>query len=275
MQSLILLSVLGCSFAAPFLQDTPEVVAEKARFNQLWQAQAAAAAAAPDPVPATVTAHVHHAQPTHTAHVHHVQPTHTALFTPRWTGPVAATIPAGVPGSVSQVPDTADVAAERSRFLAAFRAQVAATTGQQFAAPAVAVPASVPAPAPVQMAAIPEIPAKWMGPLAATIPAGVNGQLIQVADTADVAAARDAFLASYNAALAATQPAALSTQFTPSVASEPAVHPRWNGPFAATVPAGVPGSVSQVSDTADVAAATAAFQQAYNAALSATTGQRF
>merc|ERR1712098_665286 len=142
------------------------------------------------------------------------------MGTPRWTGPVAATIPAGVPGSVSQVPDTADVAAERSRFLAAFRAQVAATTGQQFAA-------------------------------------------------------RDAFLASYNAALAATQPAALSTQFTPSVASEPAVHPRWNGPFAATVPAGVPGSVSQVSDTADVAAATAAFQQAYNAALSATTGQRF
>merc|ERR1712212_1198692 len=76
MHALILLSVVGCSVAAPFLQDTPEVVAEKARFNQLWQAQAAAAAAAPDPVQSAAayvpTHNVHHAQPAH----HHVQPAH-------------------------------------------------------------------------------------------------------------------------------------------------------------------------------------------------------
>ena len=51
--------------------------------------------------------------------------------------------------------------------------------------------------------------------------------------------------------------------------------PKWTGPVAATVPAGLPGSVSQVGPTADVAAATNAFYQAYSAAVAATTGQRF
>merc|ERR1712098_773057 len=126
--------------------------------NQLWQAQAAAAAAAPDPVPATVTAHVHHAQPTHTAHVHHVQPTHTAVFTPRWTGPVAATIPAGVPGSVSQVPDTPEVAAARSAFLATYNAAFGAvrpTITTHF------TPSVVSAPQAVSIT-------RWNGPFAAT-----------------------------------------------------------------------------------------------------------
>merc|ERR1712212_168829 len=200
MQALIVLSVLGCSFAAPFLQDTPEVVAERARFNQLWQAQAAAAAAAPDPVQSAAayvpTHNVHHAQPAH----HHAQPAHHhAQPAPRWTGPVAATVPVGVQGAVSQVADTADVAAERARFFNAYKAQVAATTGQQIAIPS-------------------------------------------------------------------------AHHFTPSVASAPALQPRWTGPMAATVPAGVHGSVAQVPQTADVAQATAAFQQAYRAAVAATTG---
>merc|ERR1719423_13494 len=42
-----------------------------------------------------------------------------------WTGPVAATIPAGLPGAGPNVADTADVAAATSAFNAAFRAQLA------------------------------------------------------------------------------------------------------------------------------------------------------
>jgi len=256
MQALIVLSVLGCSYALPLVQDTPEVVAERARFNQLWKAQAAAAAAAPDPVSHAATAHVQ-------AH-HHAQPAHVAPHTTRWTGPMAATVPAGVQGALSQVGHTADVAAERNAFFNAYKAQVALTSGTPVASPV------------MHSNAISAPPAKWTGPVAATVPAGVNGKLQQVAETADVSAARNAFIASYNAALARAAPAAVTHQFTPSVASAPApAQPRWTGPMAATVPAGVQGSVSQVGQTADVAAATAAFQQAYSAAIAATTGRRF
>lgn len=269
MRVLIVLSVLGCAFAAPFLQDTPEVVAERARFTQLWNAQAAAAAAAPDT----------HAGVSHRSSVpsHHHQPAatfHTTHNTGKWTGPVAATVPAGLPGSVSQVQDTGDVSAARNAFLAAYRAQVAATTGQQVAAPSHTHNFR---PAATHFNAIPAAPQKWTGPVAATVPAGVNGQITPVSDTAEVSAARNAFLASYNAAVAATRPAQHSVHQHHSFQAAPVqpVQPRWTGPVAATIPAGLPGSTSQVSQTADVAAATAAFQNAYSAAVAATTGRRF
>merc|ERR1719427_2160416 len=110
---------MGCALAAPFLQDTPEVVAEKARFQQLWNAQAAAAAAAPDdPVHHVVAAAP--VQTFHHAPVHHAPVHHAAHFNAipapvlKWAGPVAATVPAGVNGVLTPVADTADVASARA-----------------------------------------------------------------------------------------------------------------------------------------------------------------
>merc|ERR1712119_211196 len=208
MQSLVILSVLGCAFAAPFLQYTPEVAAARARFTQLYNAQAAAAAAAPDDPNHAATV-VHFVQPTH----HFVQPT------------------------------------------------------QHFVQPAIPHHGST-------------VITKWAGPVAATVPAGINGQITPVGDTADVAAARRSFEAAYNAALVAT---GVTARVAPQPTFHAVTHPqhvaqpqlRWTGPVAATVPAGVPGSVSQVAETADVAAANAAFQRAYSQAVAATTGRRF
>merc|ERR1712212_25683 len=259
MQALIVLSVLGCSFAAPFLQDTPEVVAEKARFNQLWQAQAAAAAAAPDPVQSAAayvpTHNVHHAQPAH----HHVQPahvpTHTAQHTTSWD---------------SLFPSSTN------------------THTHHHQQPA------------VRMNALPAPVAKWTGPVAATVPAGVDGKITQVPETAEVAAARNAFIASYNAALSrAPQPSQTSqhTQssrhhFKPAPAPRPAPRPapattswshpapaqtRWSNPAPAHAPAPAQAhrSFAQAVEVADIGAAHAAFTQAYANAVSANIGQRF
>jgi len=209
MQSLVLLSVLGCACAVPFLRDTPEVVAEKARFQQLWNAQAAAAAAAPDDpvahVVAAAPAHTFHSVPTHHSTFHHT-PTHVA--------------------------------------------------------------------APVHhVNAIPAATLKWSGPVAATVGAGVNGQIVPVSDTADVQAATAKFNAAYANALRATGNAVVVSHNPQPIhfAPAPVVQARWTGPVAATVPAGIHGS-GPVMDTADVAAATAAFQQAYAAAVRATSG---
>merc|ERR1719209_736402 len=137
-------------------------------------------------VPAGVN--VHHAA----AHVpHHI------AGAQRWTGPVAATVPAGVTG-LNQVPDTADVQAATRSFLAAYQAQLAATGAAapvQAWAPAAPVQTWAPA-APVQT--------RWTGPMAATVPAGVHCSPMQVAQTADVAAATQAHFAAHQHALRAT-----------------------------------------------------------------------
>ncbi|KAK4317850.1 hypothetical protein Pmani_011089 [Petrolisthes manimaculis] len=39
---------------------------------------------------------------------------------------------------------------------------------------------------------------RWSGPVAATVPAGVGGQIVQVPDTYEVKAARNAFFDAYN-----------------------------------------------------------------------------
>lgn len=268
----VFVALLGCVSASPFLQDTPEVVAERARFVQLWNAQAAAAAAAPDDgFTRNAPAQRYVAQNTN---VHVFQ-------SPKWTGPVAATIPAGVQGSAAQVADTAEVTAARNAFLAAYRAQVAATTGQhvapQFSSHNTGHYTPVqhtfqPAPA---FNAIQAAPQKYSGPFAATIPAGVNGQIIPVSDTAEVVAARNAFLAAYNNALAATSPAVQNTNVRSHQYVAQPQPAKYTGPFASTIPAGLPGAGYQVAQTADVAAATAEFTRAYNAAVAATTGRRF
>merc|ERR1712106_1207172 len=113
--------------------------------------------------------------------VHHAAVPHYQLAgTQRWTGPVAATVPAGVTG-LNQVPETAAVKAAKASFLAAFKAQLAATGN---VSPVVAVRKSWAPAVPVQ--------ARWTGPMASTAPAGVHGVPMQLAQTADVAAATQA-----------------------------------------------------------------------------------
>merc|ERR1712243_411963 len=135
MNALIILAVLGYACGAPHIThlgvaDTPEVAAAKARFFQTYNQQAAAArAASPQqatfvqqqprwtgPMAHTVPAgvNVHHAA----VNAFHV-PAAVTHVTQKWTGPVAATIPAGVQG-LNQVPNTADVQAATRSFLAAY-----------------------------------------------------------------------------------------------------------------------------------------------------------
>merc|ERR1711970_1232685 len=213
MNALVILAVLGYACGAPQhhvgVADTPEVAAAKARFFQTYNAQAAAARAA-SPQQATVV----HQQPRWTGPMAHTVPAgvnvhHAAAVVPhyhvqgsvtqKWTGPVAATIPAGVQG-LNQVPDTADVQAATRSFLAAYNAQLAATASR---APVVAVHQAA---VPVQTwAPAAPVQARWTGPVAATIPAGVHGAPMQVAQTADVAAATQAHFAAHQHALRATQ----------------------------------------------------------------------
>merc|ERR1712128_112913 len=192
--ALVILAVLGFACGAPqhhgSVADTAEVALAKARFFQAYNARLAAS-----PQQAIFV----HQQPRWTgamAHtvpagvnVHHAAVPHYQLAgTQRWTGPVAATVPAGVTG-LNQVPGTAAVKAAKASFLAAFKAQLAATGN---VSPVAAVRSWAPA-APVQSWA-PAVPmqARWTGPMASTVPAGVHGAPMQLAQTADVAAATQA-----------------------------------------------------------------------------------
>nr|XP_027238131.1 cuticle protein CP1876-like [Penaeus vannamei] len=171
MTPLVFLAVLGVCSAGPFTGYTPEVQAERARFFQSFSA--AQAAAAPQ------QAYYHHAAAPQQALYHHAAPVQ-----PKWTGPVAATVPAGVDGTITPVSDTHEVAAARNAFNSAYQAQLRATVG---AVPAVHAhaPAHHHAPAVPQHSfhhAAPVQP-KWTGPVAATVPAGLPGSSPQVADT--------------------------------------------------------------------------------------------
>lgn len=179
------MAMLGVCLAAPFIPDAPDVAAEKARFFQVFQAAHAAA------IPKTT---VFNAVP-------------QQAFNPapaKWTGPPAATIPAGLPGSTPNVADTADVSAARNAFFNAYQAQLAATIPKTpqtqsfhstFRAPA---HTPVHTPAPVQQ--------RWTGPFAATIPAGLPGSVAQVADTPEVAAAKQAFFNTFQHQVSALGP---------------------------------------------------------------------
>merc|ERR1719369_1414464 len=149
MNPLIVLTVLGMASAFPHIPDTPEVAAAKAQFFATYRAQAAAAAAAPDIA-------------THAQQVNH--PNTFGAPAQKWTGPVAATVPAGVQG-INQVADTADVQAATNAFLAAYQAQLSAVGGVQPVASARA-----PAFHQAGAAAAPVSPQRWTGPVAATIP---------------------------------------------------------------------------------------------------------
>ncbi|ROT67710.1 calcified cuticle protein CP19.0 isoform B [Penaeus vannamei] len=96
----------------------------------------------------------------------------------------------------------------------------------------------------------------WYGPVAATVPAGVDGTITPVGDTHEVAAARAAFNNAYQAQLRATVGAAPAVHsYAPTyhhAHAAPQHQPKWTGPVAATVPAGLPGSAPQVADTPEV-----------------------
>ncbi|XP_042229444.1 cuticle protein CP1876-like [Homarus americanus] len=201
MRTLVVLAVVGVCSAFPFIPDNPDVAAEKARFFQAFKAaEAAALPRFPSPHQSHDTGHY---TPTRygTSHYNPPQYTHTPAQ-PKWTGPVAATVPAGVDGTLTPVSDTRDVAAARNTFFNTYRSQVAATLG---AAPrphggAVqyqAAPSYRPAPS---------YQPKWTGPLASTIPAGLPGSTNQVADTPEVAAAKHSFHNTYQRQAAAAAP---------------------------------------------------------------------
>lgn len=153
--------MVGACSAFPFIPDAPDVAAEKARFFQAYEA----ALPATPPKPADP---------------------------PKWYGPLASSVPAGLPGSQPVVNPTADVAAARNAFFNTYNAQVAAVAplskGPVFkVVPVVATGA-------------------WTGPMAASVPAGLPGSGPNVADTADVLNAKTAFFDTYNKQVAAVAP---------------------------------------------------------------------
>nr|XP_053635081.1 uncharacterized protein LOC128690430 [Cherax quadricarinatus] len=338
MRTLVILAVLGVCSAVPSIGDTPEVAAEKARFFQAFRA--AEASAKPH--------YNAHQQAHNTGHYNPHQYNHGKYnpghyHQPKWTGPVAATIPAGVDGTITPVSDTRDVSAARNAFFNAYQSQLAATAGR--------------APSPHYQGAPSYTPSyhhqpKWTGPVAATVPAGLPGSH-PVVDTPEVAAAKHSFFSTYQRQAAAAAPptradedqeriqygsllshnnimrtlvilavlgvcsAVPSIGDTPEVAAEKArffqafraaeasakphynahqqAHntghynphqynhgkynpghyhqPKWTGPVAATIPAGVDGTITPVSDTRDVSAARNAFFNAYQSQLAATAGR--
>ncbi|XP_066942150.1 cuticle protein CP1499-like [Macrobrachium rosenbergii] len=48
---------------------------------------------------------------------------------PKWTGPLASSVPAGVDGAITQVSETSEVSAARSAFFNAYQQQLAAVAG--------------------------------------------------------------------------------------------------------------------------------------------------
>ncbi|XP_071551803.1 cuticle protein CP1499-like [Panulirus ornatus] len=160
---------------------------------------------------------------------------YSAPAQPKWVGPVASSVPAGVNGKVIPVSDTPEVAAARNAFFRAYQNQLAAVSGPRYgsghagpsfthAAPAhsysvsthVSAPVHVPA-APVHVPAAPvHIPAahvhvsggSYGAPAVHVTAHGYHGAPTQVGDTPEVAAAKAEFFRTYErqAAAAAAAP---------------------------------------------------------------------
>lgn len=208
----VVLAVLGACSAFPFIPDAPDVAAEKARFFQAYQA--AHAATLPKRRPS------HSFAPQQAAPQQSFAP-HQAFVPqqafnlapapqPKWTGPVAATVPAGLPGSSPVLAETPEVAAAKNAFLNAYSAQIAATVPripsgpQQTFRPAPQQAFRPAPPQPTFRAAAPAPQPKWTGPVAATVPAGLPGSSAILNDTPEVSAAKNAFFRTYTAQVAAT-----------------------------------------------------------------------
>ncbi|XP_071551734.1 uncharacterized protein [Panulirus ornatus] len=234
-------------------------------------------------------------------------------YQPKWTGPVAATVPAGVGGKIIPVSDTYEVAAARDAFFKLYQKQLAAVGGHRYGTPGYAHAGH---------AFVPAVHAHYGAPAHHGAPAhygahahyGVHGAPTQVGDTPEVAAAKAQFFKLYNkqAAAAAAAPdhytyyhslaphlththtAIMRTLVVLAVigvcsASYQAYNhgyghygghygyyqPKWTGPVAATVPAGVGGKIIPVSDTYEVAAARDAFFKLYQKQLAAVGAHRY
>ncbi|KAK7073578.1 hypothetical protein SK128_028132, partial [Halocaridina rubra] len=103
---------------------------------------------------------------------------------------------------------------------------------------------------------------KWIGPLASTIPAGVNGLIIPVSDTYEVSAAKNAFFSAYQEQLAKIGAYRYGSGY-------PHHHNLYTGhhvpaPYSPAVPAYGAVAHGPVQDTPAVAAAKAQFFHLYN-----------
>ncbi|KAG7177132.1 Cuticle protein [Homarus americanus] len=154
----------------------------------------------------------------------------------------------GVCSAFPFIPDNPDVAAEKARFFQAFKA--------------------------AEAAALPSIPIPRLSPSgrvsSCLIPSACDGTPHPVSDTRDVAAARNTFFNTYRSQVAATLGAAprphggaVQYQAAPSYRPAPSYQPKWTGPLASNIPAGLPGSTNQVADTPEVAAAKHSFYNTY------------
>merc|ERR1712198_680145 len=222
MKLLVCFSLLGAVSAAT-IPDTADVAAAKARFFQLYHEQAALAEAAPDnnqyfgpqatlntegqventaDVQSAIDAFyaAYQAQlaatgavpVTQAASVHHTAPVQQQdSVNEHYTGP-HATINAD--GSVQ---DTAEVQAAANAFFEAYERQLAETAAAQSQSAPQEIVAEHHQAAPVSQ--------RWTGPVAATIPAGVEGALDNVVNTPEVQAAAAEFFRAYQAQLAATR----------------------------------------------------------------------
>ncbi|XP_068226292.1 cuticle protein CP1499-like [Palaemon carinicauda] len=122
---------------------------------------------------------------------------------------------------------------------------------------------------------------KWQGPLASSVPAGVDGKITQVSETPEVSAARNAFFNAYQQQLAALGGAgryAVSAVSSPiyrqEVGSKPYRHPTtvaptYNSVASASaskvvIPSRIVVSNGHVQDTQEVAEAKSQFFQLFS-----------
>merc|ERR1712198_181755 len=277
MKLLVCFALLGAVSAATLphthtIPDTADVAAAKTRFFQLYREQAALAEAAPDnnqyfgpqatlntegqventadvqnainafyaayqaqlaatgAVPVTQAASLHQAAPVH----------QQASFTQKYTGPYA-TINAD--GSVQK---TVEVQAAANAFFQAYERRLAET--------AAALSQSAPQEVVAEHHEAAPINQRWTGPVAATVPAGVEGALDNVVNTPDVQAAAAEFFRAYHAQVEATR----------SVEASPVVYQAGNSQAFQSSPTVFQGHVE------DPAAARSAHQQAFMHAIRTT-----
>ncbi|KAG7177126.1 Cuticle protein [Homarus americanus] len=136
---------------------------------------------------------------------------------PRWTGPVAATVPAGVDGRVIPVSDTYEVAADKNAFFRAYQNQLDTIRSRRYGTPGYASISPV-AYAPVVNTFSPVVPSRSYGvssvpaiPSFPVVPATTYSSNVAprpVQDTPEVAAAKAQFFRTFErqAAAAAAAP---------------------------------------------------------------------
>ncbi|KAK4317851.1 hypothetical protein Pmani_011090 [Petrolisthes manimaculis] len=134
---------------------------------------------------------------------------------PRYTGPVAATVPAGVDGQIVQVPDTHEVMAARNKFFATYNEQLAEISSLRYGTPNYSpsgpvythVP-SYSAPIHPQPYSAPAYPQAYSAPAPSYGTPAAGYAPAPVRDTPEVAAAKAEFFRTFDrqAAAAAAAP---------------------------------------------------------------------